>query len=143
MRTDNEHVVIIETLGDIKKAIQEFLPGHKEENPVVEAEFRDDQGRKISVSAPTGCTYREMLIEGFNIVKTRIEIMEKCKEKAEGSGIQPIQIDGHMWLDDLITRRLGGKRDGLRIRWDLQEGSYFFDPFTGKLTKGCSDSSQI
>ena len=42
-----------------------------------------------------------------------------------------------MWLDDLIIRRLGGVRDGLRVKWDIAEGVFYFDPYTGTLSK-CS-----
>ncbi len=72
-----------------------------------------------------------MLLEGFDVIKARIEAKAKY-----GEGPVPVfNIDGKMWVDDLIKRRLGGVRDGIRVKWDIGQISYFFDPYTGKLTK--------
>jgi len=131
MRLTDDQTVIVETLGDIKAAIQEFLvPG---ESVTVEGTIKSG-GKTWQVEAPAECDYKTMLKEGFEIVKTRLEAKERNTGQSE-LGIDPISVDGHMWLDDLITRRLGGVRDGLRVRWDLAEGTFFFDPFTSKLVK--------
>ena len=127
MKLDAQNLVVVETYNDIKNAVQEFMPGKEPVNPPVVAEI-EIEGRKSTLTAPTNCTYRDMLIEGFTIVKKRFEVIEK---HADG----PINISGHMWLDDLIHRRLGGVRDGVRVKWDLKDGTYFFDPFTGVVTK--------
>jgi len=127
------HVVVVKTLSDIKQAIREFMPGDRplhEVNATVKAD-----GKTWQLSAPAGASYREMLIEGFDVVKKRLEVLEKARDTE--LGIEPININGHMWLDDLIVRRLGGVRDGLRVKWDISDGTFYFDPYTGTLTK-CS-----
>ena len=45
-------------------------------------------------------------------------------------------------VDNLIERRLGGKRNGLKIRWRVPEGIYEFDPRDRKLYE-VSDSEVI
>lgn len=134
MRLNKQNTVIVETIGDIRRVVQEFLPSVSENNPVVTKKIMAD-GKTYEVSAPTSCTYKEMLLEGFTILKKRYDAMEKIKERVQNNVTQPISMDGHMWLDDLISRRLGGKRDGLRVKWDVKDGTYYYDPFTGKLTK--------
>ena len=134
MRTNAESVVIVETLNDIKRVIQEFVPGSQQQNPEVHATIVAEN-KTYELSAPTGCAYRDMLIGGFNIIKKRSEIDEQRKEVETHLNINPINISGHMWLDDLISRRLAGTRDGLRVKWEIEEGTFFFDPFTGKLSK--------
>ena len=134
MRLDERNIVIVETLGDIKSVIQEFTS--PSDDPVtVDATIRSNN-KEFKVSAAAECDYPAMLKEGFGIVKRRLDAIEK--HKGDGIGINPISVGGKMWLDDLITRRLGGERDGTRVRWDLKEGTFFFDPFDGKLTK-CPD----
>lgn len=134
MRLDNHNVVVVESVADIQRAIQEFLPG-KKENPVVRATMRVG-GKDVTLTAPTDLTYRDMLIEGLTIIKKRMEAIAKAPADIP---LNPFNIDGHMWVDDLIKRRLGGIRDGVRVKWALKDGTYFFDPFTGTLTK-CSDT---
>ncbi len=132
MKINAESVVVVETLGDIKRAVQEFMPGDRQQNPAVHATIVAEN-KTYELSAPTGCTYRDMLINGFNIVKKRLDAEQR--ETETQLNISPLNIKGHMWLDDLITRRLAGTRDGLRVRWDIEEGTFFFDPFVGKLSK--------
>jgi hypothetical protein len=131
MKLSDDKTVTVETLADIKIAIKEFLSS-EEASPEVSTEIQSD-GKTYKVTAPTACSYSDLLMEGFNMVKKRLDAINKPREVE--LGIEPINVDGHMWLDDLISRRLGGVRDGLSIKWDLKEGTFRFDPFTHKLTK--------
>lgn len=131
IRVGADSTVVVETLSDIKRVIQEFMPSSSEADATVSAEFVVD-GQKMQVSAPTSCTYRKMLLDGFEIVRKRIDVVGKIEQPHLAN---PLNVDGHMWLDDLIKRRLGGIREGLRVRWTLSEGVFYFDPFAGKLTK--------
>ena len=131
MKLDESYVVVVKTLSDIKQAIKEFTPDDAE-LPKVNATIESD-GKTWQLSAPAGASYREMLIEGFDIIKRRLEILEKPRDTE--LNVEPINIDGHMWLDDLIERRLGGVRDGLRVRWDITDGTFYFDPYSKRLTK--------
>lgn len=124
----------VNCLGDIKRVIQEFMPGAKHTAVTVKAQMKSE-GKTFAVEGESSVDYKKLLIEGFDIIKARIEASKRIAESDTEIKIQPINIGGHMWLDDLIRRRLGGKRDGLRVRWDLKEGTYFFDPYECMLTK--------
>lgn len=129
--------VEVNSVEDIKRLLQEFLPGNKEKDPMVSAEFETDRG-KVRVNAPTGCSYFNMFHEGFEMLRKRHEVLGKVDTR---DGLSLSTIDNHTWLDDLIERRLGGKRDGLSIVWVLDNSEYRYDPFTGKLTR-CLHSKQ-
>lgn len=134
MKLDESSVVVADTLYNIKQAIKEFIPNDAE---ILEVSATiESEGQTWQLTAPAGASYQEMLIEGFDIVKKRLEAMAKPRETE--LNIEPVNIDGRMWLDDLITRRLGGTRDGLRVKWDITEGVFYFDPYTGTLTTECS-----
>ena len=133
MQLDDSKQVIIRTLSDIKEAIGEFLPTSRPSNPDVAATIRDGD-KSYRVSAKTGCTYYDMLHEGFEMVRRRMDAINKY-------GTMAVNVSGNMWLDKLIKSRLGGSRDGLRIKWEISEGIFYFDPFSGVLSKrNASDS---
>ena len=136
MKLNKDKAVVVDSLHDLRSAIQEFLPGYVEKNPEVKAIIQSE-GKNYQVNATPNCTYKQMLLEGFTILKKRVEAEERNKGKTVP--IQPINTGGRMWLDDLIRQRLGGIRDGLRVKWTLTEGVFFFDPFTGQITR-CSSS---
>jgi len=71
---------------------------------------------------------RASLLEGFELVKKRQVFNERT-----GSGLDVDQM--HFWVDDLIKQRMGGKRKGNAIAWDLPEGKFQFDPLTKQLAK--------
>ncbi len=108
------------------------MPGFVPDNPPVRAQVKDEDGKMHDLQAPTGCDYRSLLMEGFKIVEGRLKAIEKVKARGL---VPPIQIDGHMWLDDLISRRLDGTREGMRVKWELTDAIYYFDPTTGKVTR--------
>lgn len=82
---------------------------------------------------------RKLIIDGFDIVKKRIEYYNKAMElDKNGSygGIKPLIIDvdkAFCWVDKLIEERLDGKREGLTVIWNLNDGKYVFDPYTGTI----------
>jgi len=139
LKLNEDGTVVVKTEQDIFEAIKSFIPS--DVNDVISDTTTriviDGVVRKLV--AKTGLSNRGMMIEGFDIVKSRIEAAEKYESGIPLFGncekTKIFNIEGKMWLDDLITRCLGGKRDGLRVRWDLAEGVYFFEPYTGKISK--------
>ena len=123
--------VLITSLNDIREVVGDFMPGKEDMPTKISAEFMIDSKKVVAVSSVEGISPRESLVEGFSILKKRMDVVKHLEEGA----LSPVCVEGHMWLDDLIRYRMGGKRDGLKVRWDLSDGSYKFDPFTGKLTK--------
>ncbi len=122
--------------ADIRKALKEFVNQQQESAVNTKLSSRAEDGRTVmyDVKANVGCDYPSMLIKGFEMVKRRIESAERIKNK-QIDAMPIFSTERHLWLDDLIERRLGGRRDGLRIKWELHGVVYFYDPFLKKLTK--------
>lgn len=83
-------------------------------------------------------TISKLLIEGMELVRRQNKFAESVNADADYGGFMPAAPRGgdrYMWVDTLIDRRLNGKRNGLKILWDLPEGQYEFNPWVKKLDK--------
>ena len=83
-----------------------------------------------------------MLEEGLQEAQKKMARAKQIREsgvyeRAEFDGFNPVQIpvEGESNVDILIRRKMGGRRVGMMIVWDVEEGSYQFDPINGKLSK--------
>jgi hypothetical protein len=122
--------VRITTLQEIKTIIKDFMPGTESVKQTMSTEI-ESGGKTYKITTPVeGANNRDLLMEGFAVVKNRLEVLEKVEE----GQLSPVNVDGQMWVDSLINRCMGGTRDGLKVKWEIKEGTYKFDPFTGKLT---------
>ena len=128
---ESDEKVSVKTVQDIKAVLDEFAQPRKPHKVSAQIKARDSSGRQrvYAVEAQSNCDYNHLFIEGFEILQKRVEINDELADTLS------VGIEGRMWLDNLIEKRLDGKRDGLRVRWDLDDGTYFYDPFTRKLTK--------
>jgi hypothetical protein len=123
-------------LADIQRVIAKYsindAPGGMTELSTELTAQIDGAAKKAMVRANVkSYNYRALLIEGFDIVKNRIKLLEKCKDRS----MLPISIDGRMYIDDIIEKMLGGKRENLSVVWETTEGKFRWDPYTTKLTK--------
>jgi hypothetical protein len=145
--------VSVVSLVDIRKVISPFLEedsGVKREAVEIRTEIKwtdEDQKRRVDWSSVSSedMTSSQILMEGFNLIKARMEMLHKANELAETSDeddeLLPerirwslLDIDKQYFsIDSFIKNRLGGRRKGLRIRWEVSEGVYEFDPYTKKL----------
>jgi len=108
---DDLEKVTVENLSQLNKALEPFL---------------------------TDTTIRKLLLEGMDIVKRQNKFVEQDVSEADFGGFMPAMPRGgnrYMWVDTLIDRRLNGKRDGVKICWNLPEGKFEFDPWSKKLDK--------
>ena len=142
--------VVINTLSDIKGIIAPLLEAESSK-PIeirVEMEWTNEKGKRgkgWSSAKSADMSSHEVLLGGFNEIKTRIEMMEKAKVfdevRDEDDDLLPerirwglIDVDNQFFsVDTFVKNRLGGKRKGLRIRWEIEEGIFEFDPYTHKL----------
>ena len=121
--------VCVTTLDHIRSIIKEFLPGTESVVRTTTTEIPVD-GKNYKITVPVhGANSRDLLIEGFTLIRNRMEVFDKV----EDGQLSPVDLGGKMWVDDLIKRKMGGVRDGLKVIWELKEGIFKFDPFTGKL----------
>lgn len=137
------------TLADVKAALEPFLKRveNREVKMSVDLSWSDKDGsgtdKIIGTSRDT--PLYTLLIEGMDVVKKRIEVTEKLKEAIKAAEENEEADDGPsnmvVWgvdeqrfrVDQLIQKKLGGKRHGVRVRWTVQEGTYEYDPYTQKL----------
>lgn len=84
---------------------------------------------------------RKTLLEGFDMLKKRQETLQAMGkvDLDDFGGFYPATLrditDQITWVDRFVTNRLGGKREGLYVVWELPEGKYQMDPWTCKLEK--------
>ena len=97
--------------------------------------------QQISVNSED-VSLHSLIISGLDIIKRRMEAFSKIEaaiEKAKQTNEDIPNTD--IWKTDnmkfsvdlLIERRLGGKRNSLRIRWEIPEGVFEYDPYLNKL----------
>lgn len=143
-------IVSVRTLSDIRSALQPFLKESKEPQVSISTEmtWHDDDGKRqkgLVKSESRDLSLRRMLLEGFDLVKKRVELAKKAKAQSEleddDDDLLPEKIrwglfnidDQYLHVDSLIRKELGGKRKGLRVRWEVVEGKFEFDPYSNDL----------
>ena len=127
MTKEDVKPVVCYTLADVKQAILPFM--NSGEAVTISCELDGEKVSLVSVDASP----RAILLNGLNQVKKRIELRDKVKEYKD-TMLQIWDVDkSHFNVDKLIYNRLGGERRGIRVRWEIKEGKYEYDPFTNKL----------
>lgn len=149
--------IIIDSLSELFQLIEHLKPDNKSPDAksiIIDSAGTDlaDQGPepsfifegKIQINQESSQpTVRRTLLDGFEMVKRRLQLDIELKarrvdEELYGGFLPPKapSAAGNItWLDSFIERRLGGKRDGLTIIWELSEGKYRMDPWSCKLEK--------
>jgi hypothetical protein len=135
--------VEIRSLTDIKRILSEFDPAKNsaQKSIPIKADLQDD--KKYAVTADTTSrSKRDMLLEGFEIMKRQIKSQNK-------DDVVPVSVDGidmlpantgnaenaMSWIDPLIKQWMGATREGMFICWDIDGEHYKYDIYTHKLTK--------
>lgn len=142
----------VQSAADIKRLVMQLDPAQnppQSEIPLgATMEAVDDKtGRpqRYAVSASTRSkSKRDILIEGLDIIKNRIEKEQQQDDQqtVEVNGI-PMRTarigagsTGRTWVDPLIRQWLGGHREGIHICWDLKDGYiYRYNIYEHKLTR--------
>ena len=142
--------VIIRTIDDIKKVIDELSPNRNNNTKTTTVStvmtFRNDKNVKInqSVSAKVSeQSHRDMIMDGISVLRNRKEIVEKignnCGEVlVNGKTMKSppvINLTSELPIDQIIGHVTGGYRDGEHICWDLDGYQYRFDIFMHNLTR--------
>lgn len=144
---------IISSLAEIRELLS-IIMSHTEQKEIqlsVNMSWQDEtsQGPKKQSTMVTGISKDSsifiMLREGMDVVRKRYESTTKFKEGLEKA--QQIDEDFKpsfgLWdlnsvrfnVDNLIERRLGAKRNGIRVRWNVRDGIFEFDVYECKLYK--------
>lgn len=150
----------INTVNDIRRVLAVLDPGirsNKTSDDIsISTELTGSDGRKstnFQVETKTSSkSYRQILLEGFQIVRQRLEMMEKLetREKAvievNGKPMTPppvVSCEGRHAMDSIIERLLGGYRSGQYVCWDLADGyTYRYEIFQHRLTRVKRDADE-
>ena len=142
--------VEVHSIEDIKRLVAQLDPSANPRHSMVPigatltAQDNSGKSQTYSVSAPTRSkNKREMLIEGFDIIKTRIEAEQTTNTlEVEVNGVAMktptlgTSSRSRTWIDPLIAQWLGGYRDGIYICWNLNDGFiYKYNIYEHKLTR--------
>jgi hypothetical protein len=143
--------VVVRSVNDIKRLIAEFDPNVSQQQSAISISSvieSNEDGRRVMHPVTTETksrTRREFLVEGLTIARDRLNLADTTAVSAIPVVVNGVQmlpprfadsVEGHMWVDPLIKRWLGGYREGNMICWDLQDGfTYRYDIFQHKLTR--------
>ena len=141
----------ITTLADIEKAITPYYGmygGLKSIELKTSMTWTEDGKTKTQevIAESKDLSARRVLLEGMDVVKAKIELVQASLQAADEDddlmpekirwGIKMSDIDKQFFsVDQFIKKELGGTRRGLMIRWEVKEGAYEFNPYTGELGK--------
>lgn len=124
------------TLDDLKRLLRELDPKLSQDQSItLNAEIAEDGVATDVKAVATIKSKRSMLLFGFDKIKS---ITNSNKDEVLEEFLSPVSIDigGLHWLDQLIQRWFGAVREGLTIVWHLKDGTFKYDIYNHKLTKG-------
>ena len=137
--------VEIKAYSDIINAVSRFKNNYTDKCHISSEltwNYESENGIKeekatISISDKS-VTMRQLLIDGFDQVKEQEKLWFSMHDALNEDEFAPtlpvVNIDQfHMPVDKLIKLRLGGKRKGYKIVWDLNDKKYELDPYTCEL----------
>jgi hypothetical protein len=139
--------VVVNSVSDIKRLMGELDPTRNQVAETVKLATsvdikEDDKTARYALSANTQSkSKRDMLIDGLTIIKNRENMQTDIVPiEINGRSMIPAKVGGgteaHSWVDPLIKRWFGAKREGVIIYWDLADGfRYKYDVFEHKLTR--------
>jgi hypothetical protein len=117
---------VCHTLEEIKEAIKPFM--RCGDNINISCNLDGQQVNAISGDSSP----RSILLNGLGVIKKRMEMKEKLAD--HDTNLRAWDINSLCFsVDSIIAKRLGGVRNGLRIRWSIREGMYEYDPYSNKL----------
>tara|TARA_R110000868_G_scaffold150227_3_gene373240 strand:- start:3497 stop:3946 length:450 start_codon:yes stop_codon:yes gene_type:complete len=143
--------VEVRTLSDIKRVVAEFDPARnprQSDIPLSTLLEEVENGKRITYRVSTNTrskSKRDMLIEGLELIQKRQKIADELKSAGEaieinGRSMKPAvlnsNIDGHSWVDPLISQWTGGIRKGALIVWNIGDGyEYRYEIFDHQLAR--------
>jgi hypothetical protein len=141
--------VVCRSLNDIRAALEPFTRDSPGEEVTVTCELSEQVDNKYikynTVGKSKNISLKQTLFDGLMVVKKRLETMDKMQaaidhakdsDKNFSTSLQAWDVDRVRFnVDALIERKLGARRKGILIRWELLDGVFEYDVFSGKLYK--------
>lgn len=141
----------VHTFDDIKRLVADLDPRKNPRQidiPLSTTMAATEDGQNVTYRVETTTrskSKRDILIDGLNIIKARMDAAEKIVELQEpievnGVLMKPAQLgyrsEGSTWVDPLLRQWLSAHRDGIMICWRLPDGyTYRYDIYQHKLTR--------
>jgi hypothetical protein len=134
--------VIIRSINDIRRAIVPFTKDKVDKVAISgDVEWFDEDGKGYTTkveSYSSDVNYRESLIDGLNHAEEQRKMWNNIRKALEedeyGCNLPEPNIDNFkMPVDRLIKRKLGGKRVGKLVKWNVENKTVVFDPYSKKL----------
>lgn len=140
---ENLKPVVIRNIADIRKAIIPFIREVPENKVDIEGNVNwvDEDGRKHNTdvkSYSSDTSMRRGLLEGFEHVREQEQMWERLHgaltNDEYGAILPKADVDSlQLPVDKIIKQRLGGRREGFTVVWDLSDRRVVFDPYSKKL----------
>lgn len=142
--------VEVKTYSDLVKLVEGLKPTNAIDKPIkVTFENVGTENDRVipslSVSSPSDgqSMSRKLLLDGFEMVKRQMAFDQAAQVYSDVvdnfGGVYPatpaMDNTRATWLDNYIRSTLGGHREGLVVVWNLPEGKFQLDPWSGKLEK--------
>lgn len=134
--------IVIRCVNDIRKAIRPFIKEvEKNKVELKETMYWEDDGKKNSAEVTaisSDVSMRQALLDGFEQVKQQEKMLDDLHEALDDDEYAPalprVDVDEvPMRVDKIIKYRLGGKREGLTVVWEIGGQKVVFDPYTKEL----------
>jgi len=135
--------VVIKNITDIRRAVAPFAREITQSKVEFSAEVKwiDEDGKSNNTKLNTYSTdpnLRQSLLDGFKQVEEQARLWNSIhnvlEEDEYGASLPSANVDDfNMPVDRLIKHRLGGRREGRTIVWELDNKKVVFDPFTKDL----------
>jgi hypothetical protein len=138
--------VEIKAYTDILNAVSRFKSDYVDRCSIsselvwgVQSENGSIREEKATISIKDkSVTMRQLLVDGFDQVKEQEKLFNSMRDALNEDEFAPtlpaMDIDHfNMPVDKLIKIRLGGKRKGYKVMWDLNNKVYELDPYTCEL----------
>lgn len=122
------------TIYDIQLLLKDLINPSIRSSPgcSVSISGYDESGKKVSITTQErGLSTDAQVLDLFKGLQIKMQMANKLGE----TGRRLIYQAPPALLDNLLARRYGACRDGLRMYWNLPDGTYFFCPFTKKITR--------
>lgn len=135
--------VVVKSVQDIRKAIAPFVKEAVNGKVDINGDVKwvDEDGNKHVTNVESHSSdpsMRQGLIDGFEHVKQYSQMWNRIHNVLDddeyGASLPYADIDKmYLPVDKLIRYRLGGRREGLTVVWDLPDKKVVFDPYSKKL----------
>ena len=152
---DKVESIKVNSLTDLNRVIKELLPvAIENKTRMVNMENIEDPQGNLYKNFPVKFAddgqpmVRKLLVDGFELLKRQQEFSSAsgifAGDDIDGFGgfypaVKPVDDIGTGWVTSFVSKHLDGKIEDLSVVWNIPEGKYKLNPWTGDLVKVTKD----